>query len=436
MRFFTLDNLNSFSPLSDYQKMHFSSKTSSQRVVITGVGIASPLGNEPTEYCQRLFRGEYGIRPILDHVDLSEVKATYAAQLWPLPEPVWKNRIDQKNSSLLSAVTLFAAQQAVSQSGLNRAELDKAKCGVIIGSGFHNLYDLEKTYQDFYRHGKKMATLTIPKNMSSAPATRIAINYGFQGIVSSVSSACSSGFTAIRDCVRLIQSGEQQVMVTGGSDLVVCETLLMAWERMRVTSQGETPEQGCKPFDQSRSGIVLGDGIVSLVLESLGSAQARGAKILAEIKSVFQNSDSLDLVKPNPAGEIECMQMALEQAELRPEEIDLIFPHATGTRANDTIEYEAMSAVFGSHLQATPVCALKSMLGHTMGASGPMSLAAALGSFSDGYIYPVPNLEKLEEGIDLNILTAGEKRPNIENILINTFAFGGINVSLVLSKAE
>ncbi|MFK7802512.1 MAG: beta-ketoacyl synthase [Anaerolineae bacterium] len=409
---------------------------SKKRVVITGLGIASPLGNTAEEYCQRLFNGEMGIRPIQDNVDLSEVKATYAAQLWPLPEPTWKNRIDQKNSSLLSAVTLFAAQQAVAQSGLNPAELDKAKCGVIVGSGFHNLYDLEKTYQDFYRHGKKMATLTIPKNMSSAPATRIAISYGFQGIVSSVSSACSSGFTAIRDSMRLIQSGAQDMMITGGSDLVVCETLLMAWERMRVTSQGATPELGCRPFDQSRSGIVLGDGVVSIVLESLESAKARGATILAEIKAVFQNSDSLDLVKPNPAGEIACMQTALAHAGLRPDEIDLIFPHATGTRANDTIEYEAMDAVFGEHLQKTPVCALKSMLGHTMGASGPMSIAAALGSLSDGYVYPVPNLEELEAGIDLKILTAGEKRSNIKNILINTFAFGGINVSLVLGSLQ
>lgn len=411
---------------------------SPHRVVITGVGIASPLGNGADEYCRRLFAGEMGIRPIEEHVDLTEVKATYAAQLWPLPEPVWKNRIDKKNSSLLSAVTLFAAQQAVAQSGLGAAEpdqLDKKKCGVIIGSGFHNLYDLEKTYQDFYRHGTKMATLTIPKNMSSAPATRIAIHYGFQGMVSSVSSACSSGFTAIRDCVELIRSGAQQVMVTGGSDLIVCETLLMAWERMRVTSQGATPELGCMPFDRSRSGIVLGDGAVSLVLESLESARARGATVLAEIKGVFQNSDSLDLVKPNPAGEIDCMRAALAQAEVGADEIDLIFPHATGTRANDTIEYEAMSAVFGPHLLKTPVCALKSMLGHTMGASGPMSLVAALGSLADGYVYPVPNLQSLEEGIDLNIFTAGERRPTIENILINTFAFGGINVSLVLSKA-
>ncbi|MFT5193816.1 MAG: 3-oxoacyl-(acyl-carrier-protein) synthase [Candidatus Promineifilaceae bacterium] len=410
--------------------------TKQNRVVITGMGIASPLGNTAEEYCQRLFNGEMGIRPIQDNVDLTEVNATYAAQLWPLPEPVWKNRIDKKNSSLISSVTLFVAQQAVAQSGFDSADLDTTKCGVIIGSGFHNLYDLEKTYQDFYRHGTKMATLTIPKNMSSAPATRIAINYGFQGVVSSVSSACSSGFTAIRDSVRLIQSGEQQLMITGGSDLVVCETLLMSWERMRVTSQEERPELGCRPFDKSRSGIVLGDGAVSLVLESLESALARKATILAEIKSVFQNSDSLDLVKPNPAGEITCMQTALAQADLRPDEIDLIFPHATGTRANDTIEYQAMAEVFGPHLPNTPICALKSMLGHTMGASGPMSVIAALGSLGSGFVYPVPNLEELEAGMDLRVLTAGEKRSTIKNILINTFAFGGINVSLILSKPE
>ncbi|MEM8860994.1 MAG: beta-ketoacyl-[acyl-carrier-protein] synthase family protein [Chloroflexota bacterium] len=408
----------------------------SKRIVITGIGVATPLGNAQEEYCERLFAGEMGIRPIADHVDLSDVKSTYASQLWPLPEPAWKNRIDKKNSSLVTAVTLFAAQQSLAQSNFEPTSVDPRRCGVIIGSGFHNLYDLEATYQDFYRHGTKMHTLTIPKNMSSAPATRIAMTCGFKGIVSSVSSACSSGFTALRDSVRLIQSGEQELMVTGGSDLVVCETLLMAWERMRVTSSGDSPEELCRPFDKSRAGIVLGDGVVSLVIESLESARARGATVLAEIKSIFQNSDSLDLVKPNPEGEIHCMQTALCQAEVEPDQIDLIYPHATGTRANDTVEYEALAAVFQQHLTNIPVCPLKALLGHTMGASGPMSLAAAIGSLSEGYIYPMPNLVELEDDMDLNILTKGEKRPDIQNILINTFAFGGINVSLVLSKFE
>lgn len=403
------------------------------RVVITGVGVASPLGNSLETYSQRLYAGEMGIGPIRA-LPRHGYKSTYAAQLLPLPEPTWASPKEKKNSSLVSAVTLFAAEQALTQSRLDLDALDKKRCGAIIGSGFHNLYDLEAVYHGYYGEGKKIPTLTIPKNMSSAPATWIGMRYGFKGVMSSVSSACSSGFSALRESVELIRSGRHTLCVTGGVDLMICESLLIAWERMLVTSRSDDPFYGCTPFDQDRTGIVLGDGAVMLVLESLAHAKGRGAPILAEIEAIFQNSDSVDLVKPHAAGEIDCMRMALEQAELTSQEIDLIFPHATGTRANDTVEYEALQAVFGADLAETPIAAIKSMIGHTMGASGPMSLAAALGSLEHGYLYPLPNLRQLEEGIEIDVATHGRLRDQIDNIMINTFAFGGINVCAIVSK--
>lgn len=370
----------------------------------------------------------------IDLPDKDKRKAQNAAQLLPLPEPEWRDKRDQRNSSLITAVTLFAAQEAVRSSQLELESLDKTKCGSIVGSGFHNLYDLEQTYKDFYQNGKNLPTMTIPKNMSSAPATRIAMHFRLRGIISSVSTACSSGFTAIRESFRLIQSGDQECIITGGSDLMVCQSLVRAWERLQVMSRQLDPALSCQPFDQARRGIVLGDGSVCIVLENLENALARGAPILAEIKAIFQNSDSLDLVRPNAKGEIECMSNALNKAKLLPSEIDLIFPHATGTKVNDQIEHDALAGVFGDSLKDKPVCAIKSMIGHTMGASGPMSLAAALGSLSNGYVYPIPNLHHLEEGMELNFSTVGRIKKEVNNILINTFAFGGINVSLVLSR--
>ena len=405
-----------------------------QRVVITGVGVASPLGNSLDTFCQRLHAGEMGIGPIRD-LPRHGYKSTYAAQLLPLPEPTWKTPREKKSSSLVSAVTLFATEQALTQSGLDLDldQIDPKRCGTVIGSGFHNLYDLEAVYHGYYGEGKKIPTLTIPKNMSSAPATWVGMRYRFKGIMSSVSSACSSGFSALRESFELIRSGRHDLCVTGGVDLMICESLLIAWERMLVTSRSDDPFYGCTPFDQERTGIVLGDGAVMLVLESLAHATARGAPILAEIKTVFQNADSVDLVKPNAAGEIDCMRSALEQAGLAPDRIDLIFPHATGTRANDTVEYEALHSVFGAHLPEIPICAIKSMIGHTMGASGPMSLAAALGSLEHGYLYPLPNLRQLEAEMALDVATHGRQREPVEHILINTFAFGGINVCAILS---
>ena len=404
-----------------------------QRVVITGVGIASPLGNDLETYCQNLVDGKSGIEP-LKEIDPDGLRSTYASQLHPLPEPEWKDKRDRKNSSQITAVTLYVAQRAIAQSGINFDLVDTAMCGAIIGSGFHNLYDLEDVYQGMYTFGRKIPTMTIPKNMSSAPATRIAMHFGLKGIVSSVSTACSSGFTALRDAFLQIRLGEQALVLSGGTDLMVCNSLIQAWDRLMVTSRKPEPENGCQPFEQTRSGIVLGDGSAVFVLESLISAQARGATVLAEIKAIAQNSESVDLVKPEPEGEVTCMQAALSRAGLSPADIDLIFPHATGTKANDDVEYEALLQVFRDQLTEKPICAIKSMIGHTMGASGPMSLAAAIGSLEHGYAYPIPNLHQLDEKMSLNVSKSGKKQRDIKNILINTFAFGGINVCLILSK--
>lgn len=404
-----------------------------RRVVITGVGIASPIGNNLSRFCQSLYEGKSGIEPLKD-IDPDGLRSTYASQLTPLPEPKWNDKRDKRNSSQITAVTLYAAQQAVEQSSLKFDSVDRSMCGAIIGSGFHNLYDLEDVYQGMYSFGRKIPTMTIPKNMSSAPATRVAMHFGLKGIVSSVSTACSSGFSALRDAYLQIRLGEQSVVISGGSDLMVCNSLIQAWDRLMVTSRKPEPENGCQPFEQTRSGIVLGDGSAVFVLESLASARARGATVLAEIKAITQNSESVDLVKPQPEGEVLCMLAALNRAGLDPADIDLIFPHATGTKANDEVEYEALSQVFGESLIEKPICAIKSMIGHTMGASGPMSLAAALGSLAHGFVYPIPNLNQLEEHMALDVSTVGRVRPEIKNILINTFAFGGINVCLILSK--
>ncbi|MEM7797898.1 MAG: beta-ketoacyl-[acyl-carrier-protein] synthase family protein, partial [Chloroflexota bacterium] len=306
------------------------SKVSDQRVVITGVGVASSVGHTLDAYCDHLFAGQYGIRPIVD-VDQTFLKHGIGGQIIDFPEPDWKARLDEKNSSQLTAITLYCAQQAVQESRLTFDPQQSKRYGAVVGSGFHNLYDLEGVYRDYYRHSKKLGTMTIPRNMSSAPASRIAMYYGLHGHISTVSSACSSGFTALLKAVEQLRSGRHDVVISGGTDLMISETLLLSWERMRVLSRTDDPEAACRPFSQGREGIAIGDGCALFVLESLEHAQARGAHILAEISGIFQNSDSLDLVKPNAAGEINCMRSALDDAELEPEAIDLIFAHATGT---------------------------------------------------------------------------------------------------------
>ncbi len=408
--------------------------TDKQRVVITGSGIASPIGNDVDTYCQNLYQGQYAIGPITTF-DTTDHTTKLGACIATIPSPGNLTPLEAKMSSQLSLLSAFAAEQAVVQSGLDFSVENPQQVGVIVGSGFQNLYDLEDFYQKFYKHTGRPSPTTIPLNMGNAPASRIAMTYDLKGVVKSVSTACSSGFTALLDSVQLIAEGKQEVMITGGSDLVVCETIVTAWERMRVlTREKEDPALACQPFDQNRKGIVLGDGAAFFVVESYEHAKQRNAPILAEVTGMFQNSDSLDLVKPDSEGEIRCIEQSLTQANVIPEDMGMIYAHATGTRLNDTVEYQSLHEVFGTHLKEIPLCGLKSMLGHTMGASGPMALVAALGSLQSGYVYPIPNLNQLEEGMELRIKTTGETVESINHILINTFAFGGINVCLVISK--
>ena len=410
--------------------------TEKKRVVITGSGIASPLGNDVETYCQNLYQGQYAIGPITTF-DTANHKTKLGACLEPLPIPECLTALELKMCSNLSLISVFCAEQAINQAGLHWAEIDQEQIGVIVGSGFINLYDLENFYDRFLHQNLPISPTALPINMPVSPASQIAIKFGLMGVVKCVSTACASGFTALVDSVQLIQDGYQTMMIAGGSDLVMCSSLVHAWERMRVLSgEREDPALACRPFDQDRKGIALGDGAAFFVLESYEHAVARGATILAEIGGSFQNSDSVNLVKPQTKGEIACMEKTLQQANLAPEEIDVIYAHATGTRLNDITEYQSLHTVFQEPLKTIPVCGLKAMLGHTMGASGPMSLIAALGSFQSGYVYPIPNLAQMEEGIDLYITTAGQTMADINHILLNAFAFGGTNVCLLLSKSK
>jgi len=407
---------------------------SKKRVVITGSGVASPIGNDVETYCQNLYQGRYAIGPITTY-NTSKYKTRLGACLDPIPRPTCLNPLEEKMSSKLSLLSLFCAEQAILQAELDFSQEDAKRSGVIIGSGFLNLYDLEHFYQAFYQREQPAPPTLIPINMGNAPASRIAMTYGLNGVIKCVTTACSAGFTALVDSVQLIRDGYQDIIITGGSDLSICETIIHAWERMRVlTKEKNNPALACRPFDKDRRGIVLGDGSAVFVLESYEHATQRGATILAEISGIFQNSDSLDLVKPNSKHEAYCIEQAIQQANLQPTDIGMIYAHATGTRLNDTTEYQSLWTVFKEQLPEIPVCGLKSMLGHTIGASGPMSLVAALETLRVGNFYPIPNLVHLEDGINLLITKTGQTLPHVQHVLINTFAFGGINVCLIISN--
>lgn len=405
------------------------------RVVITGVGIASSLGNDVSDFQRALFDGEYGIR-VLSDLPFPNTAQTLGAPLRRFPEANCVAPEQKGFLSNLSQVSLYCAEKALHCAGLPQVDMNPARVGVVLGSGMGNLADLEPTYRRFFGDKKKrVSPLTIPINMASAAPSQIAMQFGLRGVCQTISTACASGLTAIVEGFHLISAGRQEAVLCGGVDLLFSETNLRGWEAMRVLSlEKNDPRLACRPFDQARSGMVLGEGAALLVLEMEQNALRRGARILATVSGTFLNSDAADMVKPDLNGQAECIVGALKKSGLPPEAIQLVQSHGTATELNDKTESQALSNVFKRHLSVLYLCAIKGQIGHTLGASGALAVTAALASFHDGYVYPVPNYEATDIPYDLNIHSVGIIDEAVEHILINAFGFGGVNSCVILSK--
>jgi len=408
-----------------------------RQVAITGVGLVSAYGVEAEEFWRGLYEGQSAIR----RVRLSDHGGEWEQQLAPIgdiPVPGCVSRTEINFYRQLPLAALYCAERALADSALDPTTLDPARAGVIFGTGFGNLLDLESMYRAYFLEGRRaVSPLTIPMNMPSTAVGRIGMKFGLRGVNKSVSTACSSALTAVTESYRLVRDGLQDVVLAGGVDLTACPTIVTCWERMRVLAPlAEDPAMSCRPFDAGRNGLVLGEGGVMFVLEALESARARGTPVLAVLRGAFENADGFDLVKPSPQGEAECIRGALAEAGSAPGEIDMIQAHGTATRLNDESEHTSLLSVFGERLKDVPLCAIKAMIGHTMGASGAFGLLAAIGSLRHGYVYPVPNHREFDPGVDLRIRTRGERGDPCRNVLVNSFAFGGINNCLVVSRGD
>ncbi len=404
-------------------------------ICITGIGVATPLGNDLETFGKNLFHGRSAIKEI-DHFDTTNLDCKVGSVICPLPIPAKLTQPELRKFSKLSCLSLFCTQRAWEQAGLRDDKIDPDRTGVILGSGFGNLFDLEPVYEKFYSNpSRRPPPLTIPINTNSAPATSISRFFKLRGIVQTISTACSSGSNAILNAMELIRSGQQDIMITGGADLLTCRSIFTCWEQLRILAKtNDGTQKKCRPFDRNRTGLLLGDGAAFFILEKLEKARERGANIIAVLRGGCQMTDTFDMVKPDIAGEVACIENSLKNSGLQREELGLIHCHGTGTLLNDSVEVEAMEKVLGNSLTEIPLCAIKSMIGHTMGASGPLSLAAAIHSFSTGYIYPQPNITEFDEGVTLNITNYGYLDHNLKNIMVNAFGFGGFNTSIIVSR--
>ena len=408
-----------------------------KRVVITGMGIISPLGNNVGDYWQRLLKGESGIRPI-EHLDVSNSKTKIAGIVTDFhPEDRWGAK-EAKKLDRFSQFALAAAEEALTDSQLNLDLVDKERLGVYVGSGIGGLTTLIDNVNTLNQRGpNRVSPNLVPMMISNAAAAQISIKLGAQGPSLSPVTACSIGNTSIGEAFHTIRNGDADVMFAGGAEAAVTNLSLASFGNARALStRNEEPTSASRPFDINRDGFVMSEGAAILVIEDLEHAIKRNAPILAEIIGYGASSDAHHMVATHPEGRgaFLAMKNALAKANITPADVDVISAHATSTPVGDLSETLAIKRLFEEQAYKIPVTANKSMLGHMLGAAGGAEAIALVKSLREGIIPPTINLENPDPACDLDYIPEGARKASLSIGLSNSFGFGGHNSAIVLKK--
>ena len=395
---------------------------SQHRVAITGLGAISALGQSARHFWDAMMAGRCGIGP-LTGVAGGDLGGRVAAQVTGF-EP--HAHFDERRVPFLdpfAQYALVAAAEAIADAELCITDEISAHTAVVLGSGAGGDTTVNQCASRLYGpHAACPHPLTIPRAMLNAAVSHIAIEHGITGPAFAVSSACASATHAIAQAFALVQSGVVSVAITGGSEACLTYGTIKAWEALRVLA----PDT-CRPFSRGRRGMVLGEGAGVLVLETLAAAQARGARIYAELAGVGMSADAAEIVQPSIDGTARAMTLALANAHLSPDEVDYVNAHGTGTLLNDKTETEALHRVFGAHARTIAVSSTKSMHGHAMGASGALEAIATVLAIHEGAVPPTANYAGRDADCDLDYTPDAAREMPVEAALSNSFAFGGLN---------
>jgi nodulation protein E len=394
----------------------------SRRVAITGLGIISPLGLNLEENWKSLSEGRPAIGPIKG-ADCSTLRFKNGAEVTGY-DPV-KHFEGGKDAYIdrFAQFSVVAAREALRNSGVVLTPELRERSAIVCGSAVGGQAAIEAGFQDLWVEGRgRVHPLTIPKTMSNAGASHIAMDLGMSGPTYTVSTACSSANHAIGQAFRLVRDGEADVAMTGGSEAMFSIGMLKAWEAMRVIA----PDT-CRPFSKDRRGMILGEGGAMMVLEPMDAAKARGAKIFAEICGFGMTADAHHLTQPAVHGPARAMRGALREAGLAPEAIGYINAHGTGTPGNDPVESSAIREVFGAHADKIGVSSTKSMHGHALGAAGALEAIATILALYHGILPPTANFNERDPECDLDYIPNQPRALRVEAALSNSFAFGGLN---------
>ncbi len=409
------------------------------RVVVTGMGIASPLGCDVETYWQGIVAGKSGIRRI-ERFDPSTLPVQFGGEV-----PGWGDLASQffdskelKRLDRFSQFALYAADQAVQHAQLPIDQLDLSRAGVAIGSAIGGMEEIEEQHARLLEQGpRRVSPFFIPKILANMACGLVSIRYGFRGPTTTVATACASANQSIGDAVRFMKSGMVDVMLAGGSEAALVMTAIAGFARMQALSERNAdPTRASRPWDRDRDGFVMSEGGAVLVLETLEHAERRGAKPLAELIGVGLSSDGYHMTSPLPEGDgaAAAMRQALADAGISPQEIDYINAHGTSTPMGDRAETGAIKQVFGDHAYRLAVSSTKSQIGHLLGASGAVELVACVQALQHQIAPPTINLEQPDDGCDLDYVPQQARPMPIRTLLSNSFGFGGHNACLIARR--
>lgn len=405
------------------------------RVVVTGYGVTSPIGNTPEEFWKSLETGQIGIGPIT-RFDVSEIPVHNAGEIKDFPFDKYFARKDKNRMDMYSIYAIYATLEALENAKLDMDSVNRERTGVIVASGIGGLQEMQEQIIRMHEKGiKRIQPMFVPKALSNMAAGNIALRIGAQGVCKSITTACASANDAIGEAFREIKFGLQDVVLAGGAEATINEIGIGGFNALTALSTTEDPTRSSIPFDKDRNGFVMGEGAGVLVLESLEHAQKRGATILAEVVGYGNTCDAYHQTSPSPdgSGAARAMRLAIEEAGITAADVDYVNAHGTSTPANEKGESQAIVAVVGKEV---PVSSTKSFTGHLLGAAGGVEAIATIEAMRHGFIPMTAGTQELSEDIEANVVYGQGQVADIKYALSNTFGFGGHNAVTAFKRWE
>ncbi|EKZ4918530.1 beta-ketoacyl-ACP synthase II [Listeria monocytogenes] len=409
-----------------------------RRVVVTGVGAVTPIGNDAETSWENAKKGVNGVAK-MTRLNPDDFPVKIAAELKDFDVEKYLEKKEARKMDRFTHYAIASAEMAVQDSGLVIDDSNANRVGVWIGSGIGGMETFETQYEIFLNRGhRRVSPFFVPMMIPDMGSGQVSIRFGAKGINSTTVTACATATNSIGDAFKVIERGDADAMITGGAEAPITKMSLAGFTANKALSLNPDPETACRPFDKNRDGFIIGEGAGIVILEEYEHAKARGAKIYAEIVGYGATGDAYHITAPAPNGEgaARAMKMAIDDAGLTPDKVDYINAHGTSTPYNDEYETQAIKTVFGEHAKKLAISSTKSMTGHTLGASGGIEAIFALLTIRDNIIAPTIHLKNQDEVCDLDYVPNEAREANVNVVISNSFGFGGHNATLVFKRIE